>query len=153
MKKVIIGFVVIIALFTASCKKDNSSSLSNSWTFKGQNYNQSTCLTDSALRCHSTSPSSDLWIVFANVSLPITGGVYTVPQQSNSRLIGNQIAIQFNDSAFTQYWPTGGNGTNQTVTVSVSNLGKITVSGSGIELYNSTNPGDSSSLNFNISQP
>jgi hypothetical protein len=49
------------------------------------------------------------------------------------------------------YRSTGGNGSNQTVSVSVSN-GKVSVSGSGIELDNISNAADSSALNFNITQ-
>ena len=76
-------------------------------------------------------------------------GVYTVVQNFPSA--ANQVELLLLTSNYSSYFPTGGNGFNQTVSVTVSN-GKLNISGSGIEMVNSINPSDSSALNFSITQ-
>jgi hypothetical protein len=82
-----------------------------------------------------------------------TSGTFNVVQE-NKLDSTDQVSIDLNIAGAngnTLYRSTG-SGTNQTVTVSVSN-GKLTISGSGVELANVINATDSGALNLDLIQP
>jgi hypothetical protein len=107
-------------------------------------------LMDSNSTTSNPTTYATLTCTFNGTTLPASGGIDTVVSGTPTR--NTQIAITATtDGSTNNYRSTGGNGGNQTVTVSVSN-GKVTVSGAGIELVNLTAPADSSALSLNIIQ-
>ena len=154
MKKTFIAFLLIAYVFASSCSRNNPNP-GGSWTFKGTTYNVVSCVTTQdgigATNGPSTSSTySTVGATFFN-SLPTTGGTYTVV--NGNPVSANQVLITTTTNGVSGniYGSTGGNGSNQTVTVSVSN-GKVSVSGSGIEMYDINNVADSSALQLNITQ-
>lgn len=147
MKKVIFGFCVLALMFASSCSKTSSSS--NSWSFKGTTYNTySTAISSGALSATSVNPAGVLSVYFYS-STP-TAGTYTVVNGAypyNNTRVGMTMTAGGNT-----YNSTGGNGTNQTVSVTVSSTGKLSVTGSGIEMLNSSGGTDSSALTIGITQ-
>jgi len=96
-------------------------------------------------------------IIFGTTWLPITSGTYTVIGRGYPGINQVGIGVAFGSSNSTghngaSFTATGGNGSNQTVSVTVSPTGKISVSGSNIMMVNDTLASDSTLLNFNISQ-
>jgi hypothetical protein len=154
MKKTIFAMLILGLVFASSCNKSNNPG--GSWTFKGTTYNTTTSAVSGAdfgvnnLTTSNQSTYGGLTVSFFN-ALPTTAGTYTVVNGSPASATQVQVLTTTGGAAGNVYDATGGNGSNQTVSVSVSN-GKLTVSGSGIEMYNVNNPSDSSALNFNVTQ-
>jgi hypothetical protein len=155
MKKTIFALLVLTLVFASSCNK-NTPNPGGSWTFKGTTYNTTTSAVsggDFGVTNVSTSNQSSyggLTFSFFN-STPTTGGTFTVVNGVPASATQVAIAATTGGAAGNVYGSTGGNGSNQTVAVTVSN-GKLSVSGSGIEMYNVNNASDSSAINFNITQ-
>lgn len=171
MRTIIACVLVLTMLLAASCSKNNSGypSSSNSWTFKGTTYTTHVCADVGSMQFGSElfdtsttgSYGSQIMINFTPAVYPVTSGTYTVVSSNygsgNQFTTGKQIEINmfagssviYNNNPY--FSSTGGNGTNQTVQVTVSS-GKISVNGTGIEMINTGNPSDSSALNINITQ-
>jgi hypothetical protein len=154
MKKVIFGIIVLSLIFTTSCKKNTNPG--GSWTFKSTTYSTTICVGDPGQLSASNGNASNnntysmLYVYFYTAALPTTAGTYTVAY-GNAPNSASQVGIELTTGGnANDYSSTGGNGT-QTVSVTVSN-GKVSISGSGIMMYNTVNPSDSSALNFNITQ-
>ena len=154
MQKSILGVLALGLLLITSCSKNNSTQ-GNSWIFRTVTYNTATCqgaagtLTASNLSSSNVTTYGTVVCTFNGTTLPASGSIDTVV--SGVPTNNNQIAISATiNGATTSYRATGGNG-GQLVTVSVSN-GKVTVTGSGIELVNTTTASDSSALTLNITQ-
>jgi hypothetical protein len=154
MKKIILGSIVLSLIFAASCTKKTTYA-GGSWTFEGDTFYVANCAGIGNTLVASSSANSNintfgnLGIVFPGSSLPRTSGTYTVVDTT-------PLAMQVNITATTGgvndtlYTATGGNGSNQTIAVTVSN-GIVSVSGTGIEIYtNNAGVIDSSALSFNI---
>ncbi len=153
MKKSIIAFSALALLLVMSCKKNDSnpSTNLNSWFFKGTTDTVSTCTGVSGTLTATSSTggaTSTLTVSFAGAAFPSAGGTFTV---SPTATLTSQVGILLY-SGNNNYQATGGSGSNQKVTVTVSSAGKVTVAGSGIELQNLNNPADSSALTFNVTQ-
>lgn len=169
MKKMIFGLMTLLFLLTSSCKKENNINNGGNWSFKGTNFNAMGCdafqgipgpLGYESFISAGTSTASDnvIEIVFGSYRLPDSSGTYTVVD-GNAYPIGNQVAItltlgQSNSTGLggTVYASTGGNGSNQSVYVSVSSARKISVSGTGIMMRNDTLATDSAALTLDIAQ-
>jgi PKD repeat protein len=131
--------------------------LAGIWTFKGKTYRVSnSTLINNFVEAFQTFRSGAgslfLDVNFYN-SLPSSPGTYIVKKYGvlNSQ---NQVYIhgypKGSNNGF-EYESTGGNGTIQTVNVTISN-GLISITGSGISLYNSSNTLDTASIDFTINQ-
>lgn len=153
MKKTIFAITVLALVFASSCKK--SSNPGGSWTFKGTTYTTTTSIGSANTLTVSNASTSNLTsfgevvLYFNGSALPTTGGSFTVVNGSPAS--STQVSIMASTGGGTATYGSTGNGSNQTVTVSVSG-GKVSVSGSGIELVNSTTPSDSSALTLNVTQ-
>jgi len=153
MRKTIFAIMAIGLLTITSCSK---SPTPNSWTFRTLTYNTTTCsgsagtLSASNLASNNSTSYGTLTCTFFGTTLPSSGGTYTVV--GTTPLNNTQVAITATTGgSANNYKSTGGNGSNQTVTISVAN-GKVTVAGSGVELINLTAPADSAALTVNITQ-
>ena len=165
MRKIIFCLITVLILLVPSCKKSNINNGGN-WTFKGTNFNAMGCNTTYGTPLYSgsfisaatsTTSNNTLHIGFSNWQLPTTSGIDTVIGYGTP--VGNQVGLYIRlgsnlntGQGGTYYSASGGNGSNQTVSVTVSPTGKISVSGSNIVLINDTLATDSAILNFNISQ-
>ncbi len=148
MKKAIFG-IVALTLLLASCNKSSSSS--NSWTFKGTTYNTTTCANVVGV-LEAVTTNGTVSVVFYNNG-PTVNTTYTVGANGNpgsTSQVGVTLTVGTNNPVY--YSSTGGNGSNQSVQVSVSSTGKLTATGSGIMLSNNTNPSDSATVSLNITQ-
>ena len=155
--------LLLMGLLIGSCNKSQSPNPGGSWTFKGVTYvaryasaNSSSAIltaTDSVYNGVKGSVN----IVFFNV-LPAGSSSYTVnntytvvkgiyPSKPDEVAIFSYIGPS---QQGIMYQSTGGNGL-QTVSVSISNS-KMSLTASGIELSDTTNPSDSGTLTFTINQ-
>jgi hypothetical protein len=170
MKKTIFGLTALVLLFTVSCKKTSSPTTvsNNTWTFKGISYTPTSVFQNAngagpgVIEVDDTTIAfgPSLYIYFASrPALPTTGGTYKVvsanyDQINFSSTSAKEIGI-ISYVGSNAYYSTGGNGSNQTATVTVSSTGKVTVSGSGIELVylnGNTPTSDSSALSISVTQ-
>ena len=117
------------------------------WSFKGTNDTAGHCTAASGTLQSSISGSLIVCSFFNNV-LPTTSGNYTVTQALPSATNQIEIALNYGGNA---YLSTGGNGSNQTVSVTLIG-GKVSLLGSGIEMVNAANYSDSASLNFAMTE-
>ena len=163
MRNTTFALLLMGLLLTGSCNKGQPSVSGGSWTFKGVTYVVRYCsasdpsATLTATDSVYTGVAGSVNVVFFNVlpsgnpSHTIYGTYTLVKGTAPSR--PDEIAI-FSYIGPSQlghmYQSTGGNGL-QTVSVSVSN-GKISLTGAGVELSDTTNPSDSGALTFNITQ-
>jgi hypothetical protein len=159
MKTTSLVIIILSLLVFASCKK-NSPAISypyGSWSLNNTTFKVTSCTTDSAgadlvaLDSLTGNPSCDI-IVYFNSALPAASGSYTVADQGTLPAAG-QVSITVGyaaPSVLNNYISTGGGG-NQKVNVTVSG-GKISISGTGIELVNIGLGTDSTALTFNITQ-
>jgi hypothetical protein len=161
MRKTIPGTIaLVIILAAASCSKTNTPSGTGSWTFKSVNYTATSSIIYAA---HATSTNSYsgtqdsntvslLNVFFSGSTFPTAAGTYTV-SGSQGYISPGTVALSVTTGGPnnpTTYWSTGGNGT-ETVKVSVSSAGQLTVSGTSIEMNNvNTTLGDSAALLFTI---
>ena len=134
-----------------------SQSTGGSWTFKGVTYNTTSCFGSSGVLAATNATStntSTYGSIVANFfsSLPTANGTYIVGA-NGAAAASNQVgfSLTIDGSNPITYTSTGGNGSNQFVTVSVSG-GKVSISGSGVELVNVNNPSDSAAVSLNITQ-
>jgi hypothetical protein len=160
---------LLMAFLLASCKKDTPPPApaipAQTWTFKSVTYHTFECFADTntnnfGLHANNGSPAdttgySALLCNFYGKSFPTANGTYTVAlvNTPDSSLTSAQVTISLTLGGLTNvYQSTGGTGTQQ-VFVTINN-GKISVSGSNIELenYNSAISVDSAALSFNITQ-
>jgi hypothetical protein len=154
MKRVIFGCLAIALLMVASCSKNNTTTgpTAYTWSFKGVTDTATTCTavgnTLEATYSSATNPGN-LDIIFNGTSVPTTAGQYTVVAGYTANSPG-QVVLQTNIGS-NQYNATGGNGT-QKVNVTVSATGKLTVTGSAIEMVSSTNHADSAAITFDVAQ-
>lgn len=155
MKKIIPGLIVLSLLIAASCSKRSTTLAGGSWTFEGNTYSVTNCegegnrLVASNSSNNNTNTFGNLAIVFPGTSLPSVSGTYTVVDTTP---LANQVNVYASIGGVndTLYTATGGGGSNQTISVNVSN-GVITASGSNIEiLYNVGGLVDSNVLSFNV---
>ena len=151
MKKATFGIVLVAIMFATSCKKNNLSP--NSWTFKGVNYPVVTCGVVLGVGVLEGIGNNGTVNVVFNNNPPTTPGTYTYTVasggiSSNNNFVGITTTVGNNNTQY--YSSTGGNGTNQTITLTLSSSGKYTATGSGIVLSNDSNPADSGSLSLNI---
>ena len=155
------SFVIVILsmMFFASCKKSSPaiSYPNGSWSLNNTTFKVTSCTTDSAgidlvaLDSLTGNASCNI-IVYFNGALPAVSGTYTVANQNTLPAAG-QVAVGVGyaaPSVLNNYISTGGGG-GQKVSVTVSG-GKISISGSGIEMVNTGLGSDSTALNFNITQ-
>ena len=155
MQKAIFGILIMGLFLITSCSKSNSTS-GNSWIFRTVTYNTVTSQGVAATLTTSNATTSNIGTfgtvtcTFFGTTLPASGNTYTVVKGVPTN--NTQVAIAATTAGGTvNYTSTGGNGTNDIVTVSVSN-GKVTVTGSGVELVNTASASDSSALTLNITQ-
>ena len=154
MKKAIFGIAILTLLFTTSCKK---SMPSNYWAFKGTTYTVAACtgqgniLSASNMVSSTINGNSTLSITFTGATLPDSNGAYpvvggyTAPAGPQAYLVLDIYGAQGGHSL---YSPLAG----QTIAVTVSSTGKVSVSGSGIQMVNIDNSSDISALSLNITQ-
>ena len=147
MKKVTPAIALLMIIFVSSCKKENS--ISNAWTFKGTTFTADSAAYNNTGggAAYAKCNQGELVVYFGN-GLPTTTITYTVANGKNS-LAASNVYVGLS-TATADYYSTGTHG-NQTVNVNVASNGKVTVSGTNIEVINTTQPTDSSSLNFNFS--
>jgi hypothetical protein len=157
MRNAIFGLLLVGMLPISSCHKGPAPAPGGSWTFKGVTYSVTSCVgNDSIFYLTATDSTAQgfagsVTVAFYNV-LPAATGTYTVvngsaPSQPTQVAI---IASLGSSVAGLNYQSTGGNG-SQTVHVSISN-GKISLTGSRIEMSSTTNSSDSAALSLNINQ-
>jgi PKD repeat protein len=125
-----------------------------SWTFMGGSYTAVTCTqgVKTLIASSQTSGNSNTFgtlVVYFYNAIPTTSGTYTVVYPSNQYL-PTQVGMYLTTEGVSEdtYYSTGGNGSNQTVRVTVLN-GKLSIAGSGIEFGNGF---DSGSVNIHINQ-
>jgi len=163
MKNVIMAILAFGLLTAPSCKKSSTTtSAGGSWTFKTISYSAVFCTGnlygnagtlsagDVSLTGTGSSTADDLVCTFYN-ALPTSAGNYTVIGPNGNPVAGQiQIVTTIGGVNGKTYVSTGGNGA-ETIAVTVSG-GKVTLIGSGIEMYTPSNPSDSSALSLNITQ-
>ena len=162
MKKAMLIIVSLIIITCAGCKKTSISTspqqFTGIWMFNNNTDTATSCSyysQNGSGRAICQMSKADTFITLAFYDgYPISSGVYTVCYDdppvlphtvsvSRSYTVGN-LAIYFSS--------TGGNGNNQTVSVSVSG-GKTYITGSSIELaYSTAYYADSLPINFNVIQ-
>ena len=171
MKKTILGLMVMVVMFAGSCKKNSSTNAApsaNSWTFKNTTYiptnvwqNINGGAGPGVLEVDDTTLAfgPSMYVYFAGHIMPTMGGTYKVVSANYDQIdfsssTAKEIGIIFYLSG-NAYYTTGGNGSNQNVTVSVSQTGKVSISGSAIEVDNlngNSITSDSSALTLNATQ-
>ena len=148
MKNVTSVAVILFVLLAASCKKENNTAL-NAWAFKNLSYSADSSSYNSTGggAVFANGKGSELVVYFPN-GLPSATTTYTVANGDTTIPLAHVYIGLRTTSA--SYYSTGGNGFNQTVTVTVASGGKISLSGNNIEVINTTIPADSSSVSFNF---
>lgn len=144
MKKATLAICALAVIMTATSCKKNSPNPGGSWTLNGTTYNVAGSSTAGGLLTFVDQNDNDISLDFGG-SLPTTGGSYTVIDDLPGP---NQVFITFSSNT-TYYNATGGNGTNQHVTVSVSG-GKVSVSGKGMVMKNVTTTSATDSATFTL---
>jgi hypothetical protein len=149
MRKIIAGVLVLVLLVAGCAKKITAG---GTWTFLGNTYNATTCIGVGNYVAASNSTNTNvntfggITVFFAGTKLPTTSGTYAVVDTTPAQNQVNVVATVGGavDTAYTAI----GNG--QTVSVNVSN-GKVSVSGSGILLQNTTISPATFPVTFSIS--
>jgi hypothetical protein len=162
MKKLQKTIVLIMAslglMLIASCSKVSVASPFGSWTYGGSSYQAVYCTIDSSIpsltasNTISGSTYSDIAVIFYD-SLPTVADSFTVIY-AGSAPGPRQVVVNVGYMAsgvLTYYGSTGGDGIHQKVWVSRPH-GKLTVSGTNIEIMANTSPPDSTALNFTLTQ-
>jgi hypothetical protein len=152
------SLILMICMLLASCKKSNTTISAGTWTFQSSTFHAGICTGASSftgtLTAAQVSNSDFCYIscIFYN-SLPTTNGSYNVVAYNagSVQLSPGQAYLQMViDSDINMFTSTGGDG-KEKLNVSVSN-GKVSASGSGIEMAKYINPSDSSPVTFNITR-
>jgi len=147
-----------------SCNKgplpNNNTYQGGSWTFGSLPYKATSCVGASSSAMLTASGvsgngSTNFTITFNFTDgYPTANGTYTVLNGHNESSVPLENLVMINATLTGgingQFYSSGRDG-SQKVTVTVSN-GKITMSGSGIEMVNASNASDSTLLSFNITQ-
>lgn len=163
MRNTVLGIIAMSLLMITACKKTSSTNLGGTWTFQTVNYTATSFATGYGLITVTNQPtaySTEYTTLTVNFygGLPtqnsfFTSGTFNVVKE-NKLDSTDQVSLDLNiagASGNTLYRSTG-SGANQTVNVSVSN-GKLTITGSGVELANVLNAADSAALNLDLIQP
>jgi len=157
MRYVTLGLLLMGLLVTGSCGKPPTYEPGGTWSFKGVTNIARYCVGNGSSAILTATDSTysgvagSLNIVFYNV-LPVGNGTYTVVKGSYPSR-PDQVAIVSYIGPSIQgvsYQSTGGNGL-ETVYVSLTN-GKMNLTSSQIEMSDTSNPGDSASLTFKLTQ-
>jgi hypothetical protein len=156
MKKSLL-LMLTLSIIVSSCKKDSSSQTNGgSWTFNAATYQAASCVADSQLATLtavsnvSGSPFSNIVVSFYH-KLPDSTATYIVAREGNLSPGHLSLSVAYHTSTTTTYYTSVvGNG-NQKASVTVTN-GKISVSGTNIEILNLGGNTDSTRLSFNITQ-
>ena len=156
MNKRILGIFVIILSITCSCKKTAYTNPQGSWSLNSGTYNSDTFVIVGTRSFYASTLSSGVPSTSAGIQFyfdtTVTAGTYTVTNHQWSGISKEvYIILSSGGTSPVYYNPTGGNGSNQTITVAMID-GKYHVTGSGIEMYTASNSSDSSVLNFDIIQ-
>jgi hypothetical protein len=170
MKNTFFAFIALLILLSSSCARNNNP---NSWIFRGTSYGVRSCdtfsggmmfinINERGKSPNTFAPASSqieniLSISFASGHPPDASGIFTVTEAGFTNANQAEIVLNENINLITPmagfvYVCTGGNGTNQTIRVTVSPDHVISISGSGIMMQNASNLSDSSVLDFNVIQ-
>lgn len=153
MNRLAFLFFIPVLLIISSCKKDNGPG--GYWKFKGVNYNVSLCLESGGLDAYRDAvvwSYPRLRCEFASGPNGLYNGKALTVERSDSAggpIFAAVVSVIIGTDTPIRYISTGGNGGNQTVSVSIVN-NKLNISGRGIVLANVSNPLDSSVVDFNI---
>ncbi len=156
MKKLVFALSVLLLLEAVSCKKNaQGPSTGGSWTFYTTTYNAIRCsqqdtngffyaIAESPVQVN-TQTASSLIFMFKGNSAPLAGTYTVVPA-----LFPNDNEVSITGIFFPYGFQYQGTGIDaQSVTVSASN-NLITLKSSGINMYNTLSPFDTSSVTFNV---
>lgn len=166
MKKYLCLSAILILIvgglcITDACKKTSLpfkvlSPKIDSFSFKGHTYTDTSGRSTPLNVVKDSSGSNGgacLTITFPNIpGMNPTAGIYRVESVSTAFNAppGNICYIIMTQTIGSKtYFSTGGNGSNQNVSVSISDS-IVVVSGNNIEMVNQTNQSDSSGLDFNV---
>ena len=154
MKKSIFAAAAIGLMLFGACKKTDTNNTASgnaggTWTFKSINYQAPGCdTTVGTLVANVASGTGELAVDFYNTP-SATAGTFTVIKGNNTPANASQVEVGITDVNGTYYISTGYH--SPTVSATTSG-GKLSVTGTGIELVNLNNPSDSASLTFTINQ-
>src|ERR1039457_6659001 len=161
MRKTIFAVAAIGLLLATACKKtesknNNNGSAGGTWTFKSVTYQAPGCDTSSVtIAINATVPSGgtpatggQLGVDFYS-SYPTTAGSFTVIKGISTLANANQTQLGITDLNGVKYISSGSG--NSTVSVTVTG-GKISITGSEIQLVNLSDTADVSNLTFTIHQ-
>ena len=159
MKKVTPFILILSLLVFASCKKNSITYQGGSWTFKSNTYNATSCVgSSSSASLVATGISSvgsfSMTFDFLN-GFPSADTTYTVVYGHNtgSLPMGNYVMISAESISGGNndiYYYSTGNGA-PTIRATLAS-GKLSLSGTSIELVNAGAASDSTALTFNIVQ-
>jgi hypothetical protein len=151
--------VLAITFLLAACKKTTTTDIptgnaGGTWTFKGITYQAPVCDTTSG-NLVATVPTAkgqhaggEMAVDFYTAT-PNAAGTYSVIRGSYTINNATQVEVGITDINGVYYISTGND--NATVAASINN-GKVSLSGTNIELVNLNNAADSSTLTFAINQ-
>jgi hypothetical protein len=155
MKKSIFA-LIITCMMVMACKKTSTSPATGqggSWTVNTNSYPATTCQRDTpdvvliATNISTlTQPGSDVEVIFYN-QFPTASGTYTVVTSDSAMTAPGQVQIGAAGGASGNIYVSSGAGTGQTVNVTVAG-GKISVSGTGINMITVTSATATLSLNI-----
>jgi len=151
MKKTTFAFFALSLLAIASCRKNGTTSY-GSYSFKSATINVNSCQPIGANQLSGWATASSISEQGLNITfgggLPTAAAIDTVV---SGQVAGSgRVSIQVGSSTGILYQSTG-YGSNQTVKVTLPN-GKVSVSGAAIEVVNETDPTDSASLTFIVTE-
>jgi hypothetical protein len=157
MKKTIFGLFIMAAVLFSSCKKTHKSLPlgGGSWTLKGTTYYADGCTDSASILYAFNGPGfpgnndySECVVLFG--SYPVTSGTYTLVSNAvefNVGLTSSQAFIISTQQPLGSFYYSTDSGA---ITATVSPTGKISVSGSNIQVIG--NPLDSGILSFSLTQ-
>jgi hypothetical protein len=164
VRKSIFIFIALGILAIPSCNKGgtphNVIYQGGSWTLGSLSYKATSCVGSTASALLTVSgvsgdgrTSFTMTFNFTD-GYPTANGTYTVLNGHNEGSVPLENLVMINATLTGgingQFYSSGGDG-SQKVTVTVAN-GKISLSGSGIEMLNAGNASDSTQLSINITQ-
>jgi hypothetical protein len=159
MTKAITSILIISLLIATSCRKSNTAATlqGGTWTFNAATYNATSCVAapaSAAINASGRSSANTFTLSFNFLNgYPTSSGNYTVINGHNTSTLPFSNLVMINatiSGASSASYYSSGSGTGS-VSVDVVN-GKLSLSGTGIEMLNTANTSDSSALSFNITQ-